>query len=158
MNKKSAAKFEVADKKPTLPPIEDVFENQKKGMLATIEVQIKQDSRFDTLMAIKQSYDRFFSNADSLDLDSLDLNNAKAIAVQVKLQHKKIKAIIEELDLDAVTAEDFVNPCDALVDFDEPKDWRDVFEQSVFFSAIQPYGQAFDDLHGRMMEEVAKRA
>lgn len=153
MTKKSAAKFEVAGKKPTLPPIEDVFENQKKGMLATIEVQIKQDSRFDTLMAIKKSCDRFFPNADSLDL-----NNAKAIAVQVKLQHKKIKAIIEELELDAVTSEDFVNPCDSLVDFEEPKDWRDVFEQSVFFSAIQPYGQAFDDLHGRMMEEVAKRA
>lgn len=153
MTRKSAAKFEVAGKKPTLPPIEDVFENQKKGMLATIEVQIKQDSRFDTLMAIKQSCDRFFPNADSLDL-----NNAKAIAVQVKLQHKKIKAIIEELELDAVTSEDFVNPCDSLVDFEEPKDWRDVFEQSVFFSAIQPYGQAFDDLHGRMMEEVAKRA
>lgn len=153
MIKKSAAKFEVAGKKPALPPIEDVFENQKKGMLATIEVQIKQDSRFDTLMAIKQSCDRFFPNADSLDL-----NNAKAIAAQVKLQHEKIKAIIEELELDTVTAEDFVNPCDALVDFEEPKDWRDVFEQSVFFSAIQPYGQAFDDFHGRMMEEVAKRA
>lgn len=153
MAKKSAAQFEIADRKRELPPIEDVFENQKKGMLSTIEVQIRQDSRFDTLMAIKQSYDRFFQDADSLDL-----NNARAIAVQVKLQHKKIKAIIEELDLDSITAEDFVNPCDSLVDFNEPKDWRDVFEQSVFFSAIQPYGQAFDDFHGRMMEEAAKRA
>lgn len=153
MTKKSAAKLEIAGKKPELPPIEDVFEKQKKGMLATIEVQIRQDSRFDTLMAIKQSYDRFFQ-----DTDGIDLNNAKAIAEQVKLQHEKIKTIIEELELDAVTAEDFANPCDSLVDFEEPKDWRDVFEQSVFFSAIQPYGQAFDDLHGRMMEEVAKRA
>lgn len=153
MTKKSAAKYEIADRKRELPPIEDVFENQKKGMLATIEVQIRQDSRFDTLMAIKQSYDRFFQ-----DDVSIDLNNARAIAVQVKLQHEKVKAIIEELELDAVTAENFTNPCDSLVDFNEPKDWRDVFEQSVFFSAIQPYGQAFDDLHGRMMEEVAKRA
>lgn len=153
MTKKSAAKFEIADKKRELPPIEDVFENQKKGMLATIDVQIKQDSRFDTLMAIKQSYDRFFQDADGIGLD-----DARSIAEQVELQHKKIKAIIEETGLDAMTAEDFTNPCDALVDFEEPKDWRDVFEQSVFFSAIQPYGQAFDDLHGRMMEEAAKRA
>lgn len=152
MTKKSAAKFAIADKKTEFPPIEDVFENQKKGMLATIEVQIKQDSRFDTLMAIKQSYDRFFQDADGIGLD-----DAKNIAVQVELQHKKIKAIIEELELDAIIAEDFVNPCDSLVDFDESKDWRDVFEQSVLFSAIQPYGQAFDDLHGRMMEEAAKR-
>ena len=154
MTKKSAAQFEIAGKKPKLPPIEKVFETQKKGMLATIEVQIKQDSRFDTLMAIKQSYDRFFQS----DRDGIDINSTRAIAEQIKLQHEKIKAIIEEIELDAVTAEDFTNPCDALVDFEEPKDWRDVFEQSVFFSAIQPYGQAFDDLHGRMMEEVAKRA
>lgn len=154
MTKKSAAQFEIAGKKPKLPPIEKVFETQKKGMLATIEVQIKQDSRFDTLMAIKQSYDRFFQS----DHDSIDLNNARAIAGTVMKLHEKIKAIIEKIELDAVTAEDFTNPCDALVDFDEPKDWRGVFEQSVLFSAVQPYGQAFDDLHGRMMEEVAKRA
>ena len=152
MTKKSASQFKIVDKPAQLKPIEDVFENQKKGMIATIEVQIKQDSRFDTLMAIKQSYDRFFQDTDGIGLD-----DAKSIAEQVELQHKKIKAIIEEMELDAMTVEDFTNPCDALVDFEEPKDWRDVFEQSVFFSAIQPYGQAFDDLHGRMMEEAAKR-
>lgn len=154
MTKKSAAQFEVAGKKPKLPPIEKVFETQKKGMLATIEIQIKQDMRFDTLMAIKQSYDRFFTS----DRDGIDLNSARAIAGTVMKLHEKIKAIIEEIELDTVTAEDFTNPCDALVDFDEPKDWRGVFEQSVLFSAVQPYGQAFDDLHGRMMEEAAKRA
>ena len=154
MTKKSAAQFEVAGKKPKLPPIEKVFETQKKGMLATIEVQIKQDMRFDTLMAIKQSYDRFFTS----DRDHIGINDARAIAEQIKLQHEKIKTIIEEIEIDPVTAEDFTNPCDVLVDFEEPNDWRDVFEQSVFFSAIQPYGQAFDDLHGRMVEEVAKRA
>lgn len=152
MTKKSASQFKIVDKPAQLKPIEDVFENQKKGMIATIEVQIKQDSRFDTLMAIKQSYDRFFQDADGIGLDDV-----KSIAEQVELQHKKIKAIIEEMELDAMTAEDFTNPCDALVDFEEPKGWRDVFEQSVFFSAIQPYGQAFDDLHARMIDEAAKR-
>lgn len=154
MTKKSAAKFEVAGKKPTLPPIEDVFETQKKGLLATIDVQIKQDSRFDTLMAMRQSYERFFS----IDEDTITINEAKELAGRVTMQHKKVRDIIESMTLEQMTAEDFTNPCDALVDFDEPKNWRDVFEQSVFFSAIQPYGQAFDDLHGRMMEEVAKRA
>lgn len=153
MTKKSAAKFEIADRKRELPPIEDVFEKQKKGMISTIEIQIRQDSRFDTLMAIKQSYDRFFTS----DHDGIDLNSARAIAGAVMKLHEKIKEIIEKVELDAMTAEDFTNPCDALVDFDEPKDWRGVFEQSVLFSAVQPYGQAFDDLHGRMMEEAAKR-
>lgn len=154
MTRKSAAKLEIAGKKPELPPIEDVFEKQKKGMLATIDIQIKQDSRFDTLMAMRQSYERFFS----IDEDTITINEAKELAGRVTMQHKKVRDIIESMALEQITAEDFTNPCDALVDFDEPKNWRDVFEQSVFFSAVQPYGQAFDDLHGRMMEEVAKRA
>lgn len=154
MTKKSAAKFEVAGKKLTLPPIEKVFETQKEGMLATIDIQIKQDSRFDTLMALRQSYERFFS----VEEDTITINEARELAGRVTMQHKKVRDIIESMTLEQMTAEDFTNPCDALVDFDEADDWRDVFEQSVFFSAIQPYGQAFDDLHGRMIEEVAKRA
>lgn len=154
MAQKSASKFKVADRKETLPPIEDVFEVQRKGMLATIDIQIKQDSRFDTLMAMRQSHERFF-NAGK---DTLTLGQAKDLANRVKMQHQKIREIIESMTLEQMTAEEFVNPCDALVDFDDPKDWRDVFEQSVFFAAVQPYGQSFDDIHGRMMEEVSKRA
>lgn len=153
MTKKSASQFEIVGKKPKLQPIEDVFENQKKGMLATIEVQIKQDSRFDTLMAMRQSYERFFS----VEEDTITLDEARNLANGVMMQHKKIREFIESMTLEQVTTEDFTNPCDTLIDFDEPKNWRDVFEQSVFFSAIQPYGQAFDDLHGRMMDEAAKR-
>lgn len=153
MTKKSAAQFEIAGKKPKLPPIEKVFETQKKGMLATIEVQIKQDSRFDTLMAMRQSYERFYS----VDDETITIDRAKDLANSVRMQHQKIREIIESMTLEQMTAEDFTNPCDALVDFDEPENWLDVFKQSIFFSAIQPYGQAFDDLHGRMMEEVAKR-
>lgn len=149
--KKSASKLKLVDDKAELPPIEDVFETQRKGMLATIDIQIKQDSRFDTLMAVRQSHERFFD-------ETLTLGKARDLADRIKLQHQKVRGIIESMTLEQMTAEEFTNPCDALVDFEEPKEWEDVFEQSVFFSAIQPYGQAFDDLHGRMMEEAAHRA
>ena len=153
MTKKSASQFKIVDKPAQPKLIEDVFENQKDGMLATIDVQIKQDSRFDTLMALRQSYERFFS----VEEDTITLNEARDLANGVKMQHQKIREFIESMTLEQMTTKDFTNPCDALVDFDEPKNWRDVFGQSVFFSAIQPYGQAFDDLHARMMEEAAKR-
>ena len=153
MAKKSASQFKIVDNPAQLKPIEDVFEVQKKGLLATIEMQIRQDSRFDTLMAMRQSYERFFS----IEEDTIALDEAKELAGRVTMQHKKVRDIVESMTLEEMTAEDFTNPCDALVDFEEPKNWRDVFEQSVFFSAIQPYGQAFDDLHARMMEEAAKR-
>lgn len=155
MTKKSASQFKVVDKPAQLKPIEDVFATQKAGMLATIDVQIKQDSRFDTLMAIKQSHDRFFNNGE-FDID-FSLDEAKALAGSVRSEHEEIKKIIEAYTVEDATAEGFENPCDKLVDFMDPKSWEEVFEQSVFFSAIQPYGQAFDDLHARMMDEVAKR-
>ena len=151
MVKKSAAKFTPVKGGKDLPPIEEIFDKQKQGMLATIDIQLKQDSRFDTLLAIRDSCRRFYTE------DVVSLDEAKALANSVKMQHQKIREFIESMTLEQVTAEEFVNPCDALVDFDEPKSWDNVFKQSIIFSAVQPYGQSFDDLHGRMMEEVAKR-
>lgn len=153
MTKKSAAKFEIVDRKRELPPIEDVFQNQKKGMLATIGVQIKQDSRFDTLMAVRETYLRFHR-----DEDEMTLGYAKKLCAKIKEVHESVMAKAESLTLEQATSEDWTNPCDELVDFDDPHEWSEVFEQSIVFSAVQPYGQAFDDLHGRMMEEAAKRA
>lgn len=151
MVKKSAAKFTPVKGGKDLPPIEEIFDNQKKGMLATIDIQLKQDSRFDTLLAIRDSCRRFYAD------DVVSLDEAKDLANSVKMQHQKIREIIESMTIEQITAEEFVNPCDALVDFEDPKSWDDVFKQSVFFSAVQPYGQSFDDLHGRMMDEVNKR-
>lgn len=165
MAKKSAAKFEIADKKKyepstikealqnlKLPPIEDVFEKQKKGMISTIEIQIRQDSRFDTMMAVRETYLRFYR-----DEHEMQLHYAKEMCDRVKEVHELIKARVEDLKLEEVVSEDFTNPCDEFVTFDDPDTWEDVFEQSVLFAAVQPYGQAFDDLHSRMMEEAAKR-
>ena len=153
MTKKSAASFKLADNaKKNLPPIEDVFEIQRKGMLATIDIQIKQDSRFDTLLSIRESNRRFYND------DSLSIAGAIAMAAEIKGIHEEIKKIMETMTIGQMTTEEFENPCDKLVTFDDPKSWDAVFKQSIIFSAVQPYGQAFDDLHGRMLEEVAKRA
>ena len=153
MTKKSAAQFEIAGGKRELPPIEDIFENQKKGMVATIEVQIKQDSRFDTMMAVRETFLRFYR-----DENEMTLGYAKKLCARIKKVHESILAKVRDLTLEQATSEDWNNPCDGLVDFDDPHEWSEVFEQSIVFSAVLPYGQAFDDLHGRMMEEAAKRA
>lgn len=154
MTKKSAAQFKVADKAKSLPAIEDVFANQKQGLLATLDVQLKQDDRFDTLLSIRESYHRFHFDATEADID---LTEVKALAAKVKDIHQKLRDMVEQLTLEGLTAETYANPCDELVAFEEPADWAGVFEQTVLFSAVQPYGQSFDDLRNRMVEEVAKR-
>ena len=152
MANKSAARLTPVKGGKDLKPIEEIFDQQKKGMLATIDIQLKQDSRFDTLLAIRDSYRRFYAE------DVVSLDEAMAMAKEVKETHEAIKEIMENMTLEQITAEEFVNPCDALVDFEDPKSWDKVLKQSIIFSAVQPYGQSFDDLHGRMMEEAAKRA
>ena len=151
MVKKSAAKFTPVKGGRELPPIEEIFDKQKQGMLATIDIQLKQDSRFDTLLAIRDSYRRFYAE------DGGCRDEAMAMAKEVKETHEAIKEIMENMTLEQMTAEKFVNPCDALVDFEDPKSWDKVLKQSIIFAAVQPYGQSFDDLHGRMMDEVSKR-
>lgn len=151
MIKKSAAKFTPVKGGKDLPSIEEIFDKQKQGMLATIDIQLKQDSRFDTLIAIRESNRRFYGD------DSLSLSGAIAIAAEIKDIHEEIKKIMENMTIEQMIAEEFVNPCDALVNFEDPKSWDKVFKQSLIFSAVQPYGQSFDDLRSRMMEEAAKR-
>lgn len=152
MTKKSAAQMKLVDGGGKLPPIEDVFANQKKGMLATIEIQIKQDLRFDTMMSVRETYLRFYRDQDEMDLDY-----ASRMCHRIEETHRTIRCKINDLELEDIVSEKFTNPCDTLVDFRAPENWKDVFEQSIMFSAVQPYGQAFDDLHARMMEEVSKR-
>lgn len=155
MAKKSAAQFKVADgSKPELPPIEDIFETQRKGMLATLEVQLSQDKRFDTYLAVRESHHRFHFEAPET---SISFEDAAKIIDEIYGIHVKIKEIVDSMTLEQFTAEDFVNPADALVEFGDVTDWNEVFHQSLLFSAVQPYGQSFDDLRGRMLEEVAKR-
>ena len=103
-------------------------------------------------MAVRETYLRFYR-----DEHEMTLSYAKEMCDRVKEVHEAVMAKVANLKLEEATSEDFLNPCDELVAFDDPETWEDVFEQSVLFSAVQPYGQAFDDLHARMMDEAAKR-
>lgn len=151
-NRKGPGKMKLVDK-PTLPPIEEVFEKQVSGIAATVELQIRQDSRFDTLMAIRASWLRFYPEEHG----EMDISYAKALAEKVRTIHEEVLSKVKAVTLEKVTADEWENPCNSIVEFEDPQDWEDVFFQSLVMSAVQPYGEAMDNLRARMIEEAGER-
>lgn len=155
-NKKSPSKMKVVDGDKGKASVAVAFENQRKATLATLDVQLKQDERFDTLMGIREAWHAFHFDAPATEGPSFDY--VRNIASDVKEIHERIVSIVENMTVEDFKGEKWANPADQFVDFDEPKDWEDVFYQSMIFSGVQPYGRTFDDIRSRVMEEEGKRA
>jgi len=158
--KKGPSKMKLVDgdkrKRKDQETMEKMFETQREGILATLEVQLNQDLRFDTLMGIREAWQRFYFDRRAEEAPSFDY--VREIAGDVRRTHLKIKEAAEAMTLEQFSSEDWVNPADELVEFPEPNDWEDVFYQSVIFSGVMPYGQSFDDVRGRVMKEMRERA
>lgn len=159
-DKKGPSKMKLVEgdkgKRKDQESLEKMFETQRQGILATLEVQLNQDLRFDTLMGIREAWQRFHFDRAPEEAPSFDY--VRNIAADVREAHLRIREAAEAMTLEQFTAEDWVNPADALVEFDEPREWEDVFYQSVIFSGVMPYGQSFDDVRSRMMKELKDRA
>lgn len=159
-NKKGPSRMKLVDgdkgKRRDKESMEEMFETQRQGILATLEVQLRQDLRFDTLMGIREAWQRFYFDRKPEEAPSFDY--VRNIANDVRETHLKIQDAVRGMTLEQFSSEDWVNPADALVEFDDPKEWEDVFYQSVIFSGVMPYGQSLDDVRSRVMKELRDHA
>lgn len=159
-NKKGPSKMQVVDgdkgKRKDRESMEEMFETQRQGILATLDVQLRQDLRFDTLMGIREAWHQFYFDAPATEAPSLDY--VRSIAADIKGIHERIKDDVLSMTLDQFASEGWENPADKYVGFDDTKDWEDVFYQSMVFSGVQPYGRSFDDIRSRVMKELRDRA
>lgn len=158
--KKGPSKMKLVDgdkgKRKDQVTLEKVFETQREGILATLEVQIRQDLRFDTLMGIREAWHQFHFDAPATEGPSFDY--VRNIAMDILVIHEKIKDEVLSMTLEQFSSEDWENPADKYVEFEATKDWEDVFYQSMIFSGVQPYGRSFDDVRSRVMKELRDRA
>ena len=156
---KSASKLKLSDpakKAPYRgPSLEKMLEDARVTMRTQIEIQVRQDSRFDTLMAIREAWHRF--NYDRME-DHADIGYARRMAAKVRDLHELVGKAVKAMTVEYMTADEWENPCDELVEFDDPETWQDVLDQSILFSAIQPYGQHFDDVREQLMNAKAQGA
>lgn len=159
-NKKGPSKMKLVDgdkgKRKDQETLEKVFETQREGILATLEVQLRQDLRFDTLMGIREAWHQFYFDAPATEGPSIDY--VRSIASDIMGIHEKIKDEVLSMTLEQFSSEDWENPADKYVEFEATKDWEDVFYQSMIFSGVQPYGRSFDDVRSRVMKELRERA
>ena len=158
--RKGPSKMKMVDgdkgKRKDRASMEEMFETQRQGILATLEVQLNQDLRFDTLMGIREAWHQFHFDAPATEGPSFDY--VRNIASDIKVIHERIRDAVLSMTLEQFSSEDWVNPADEYVEFDETKDWEDVFYQSMIFSGVQPYGRSFDDVRSRVMKELRDRA
>lgn len=160
VERKGPSKMKMVDgdkgKRKDKASMEEMFETQRQGILATLEVQLNQDLRFDTLIGIREAWHQFHFDAPATEGPSFDY--VRNIAADIKAIHERIRDAVLSMTLEQFSAEDWVNPADEYVEFDETKDWEDVFYQSMIFSGVQPYGRSFDDVRSRVMKELRDRA
>ena len=159
-NKKGPSKMKMIDgdkgKRKDRASMEEMFETQRQGILATLDVQLHQDLRFDTLMGIREAWHAFYFDAPATEGPSFDY--VRNIAQDILKIHEKIKNDVLSMTLEQFSVEEWENPADKYVGFDDPGDWDDVFYQSMIFSGVQPYGRSFDDVRSRVMKELRDRA
>lgn len=158
--KKGPSKMKLVDgdkgKRKDRASMEEMFETQRQGILATLEVQLNQDLRFDTLMGIREAWHQFHFDAPATEGPSFYY--VHNIASDIKAIHESIRNVVLSMTLEQFSSEDWVNPADEYVEFAETKNWEDVFYQSMIFSGVQPYGRSFDDVRSRVMKEMKDRA
>jgi len=159
-DKKGPSKMKVVEgdkgRRKDRETLEKMFETQRQGILATLEVQLNQDLRFDTLMGIREAWHQFYFDASATEGPSLDY--VRGIASDIKDIHEKIKDDVLSMTLEQFGSEDWENPADRYVEFGDVRDWEDAFYQSMIFSGVQPYGRSFDDVRSRVMKELSDRA
>ena len=152
--KKSAAKFKIADAKAELTEeqmveqIQKILDDAKLAIDKSISIQIDQTLRFDSLLAIHDSFIRF-------GFDSCDIDKARSVADRMKVVLADIQVVIAELDLDTMAAKEYANPIDEFVpETDETDGWEEILEDALVFSAIRPWGENLDNVHQQLITKA----
>lgn len=152
--KKSAAKLKVVDTKAELTEeqmaeqLQKILDDAKLAIDKSIYIQIEQAMRFDSLLAIHDSFIRF-------GFESCSIIKARSVAGRMKDILADIQAVVAELTLDAMAAKDYANPIDSFVpETDEDDGWEEILEDALVFSAIRPWGENLDNVHQQLITKA----
>lgn len=152
--KKSAAKLKVADAKAELTEeqmveqLQKILDDAKLTIDKSISIQIDQTMRFDSLLAIHDSFIRF-------GFEECHINHARSVALRMKYVLADIQAVVADLGLDAMAAKEYVNPIDRFVpETEEDDEWDEVLTDALVFSAIRPWGENLDNVHQQLVTKA----
>ena len=152
--KKSAAKLKVVDAKTELTEeqmveqLQKILDDAKLAIDKSISIQIDQTMRFDSLLAIHDSFIRF-------GFEECHIDKARRVALRMKYVLADIQAVVADLGLDAMAAKEYTNPIDRFVpETEEDDEWDEVLTDALVFSAIRPWGENLDNVHQQLITKA----
>lgn len=134
--------------------IEKIFNRQKSGLIANLEIAKNRAHSWNTLLDIKSLY-HTVTNEDLTDFDKV----LKA-ADEVEAMYESTLNIVKNTGFGAMALGDtdceYKNPIDEVIEFDDPKSWEDVFHQALLHEAAAIAGNGIEQIRARLISEMEK--
>lgn len=132
--------------------IEKIFNRQKAGLIANLEIAKNHAHSWNTLLDIKRLYHAI------TDKDLTDFDKVLKAADEVEAIYENTLNIVKNMDFDvmALGGTDcvFKNPIDEVIEFDDPKSWEDVFHQALLNEAAAIAGNGIEQIRARLISEM----
>lgn len=133
--------------------IETIFNKQKAGLIASLEIGMNGSRSWRTLLDIKSLY-HSVTGEDLEDFDKV-LDAADKVRSMYQYTIDIVKFVtLNDMALINVDDDDFKNPVNELVEFDDPKSWNDVFDQALMYQTAYVAGSGIEQIRARLISEM----
>lgn len=134
--------------------IEKIFNRQKAGLIANLEIAKNHAHSWNTLLDIKHLYHTVTGE------DLTDFDKVLKAADEVEAMYENTLNIVKNIGFGAMALSDtdceFKNPIDEVVEFNDPKSWEDVFHQALLHEAASIAGNGIEQIRARLISEIEK--
>lgn len=132
--------------------IEKIFNRQKAGLIAHLEIAKNHAHSWNTLLDIKSLY-----HAVTCE-DLTDFDKVLKAADEAEAMYESTLNIVKNTDFGAMALGDtdceFKNPINKVIEFDDPKSWEDVFHQALLNEAAAIAGNGIEQIRARLISEM----
>ena len=136
--------------------IEKIFNRQKTGLIAQLEIAKNHAHSWNTLINIKSLYHTVTGE------DLTDFDKVLKAADEVEAMYENTLNIVKNTDFGAMALGDtdceFKNPIEEVIEFNDPKSWEDVFHQALLHDAAAVAGSGIEQIRARLISEMEKDA
>lgn len=136
--------------------LKDIFDNQKAGLVANLEIAVNGARSWKVLLDIKSLY----HDVTGEDLD--DFDKVLDAADKVRSMYERTLGVVKDLTFeDLLPSGDggsFENPINGIVEFADPESWVDVFEQTLMHHTASLAGSGIEQIRARLISEAEEEA
>ena len=134
--------------------IERIFNRQKTGLIAQLEIAKNHAHSWSTLLNIKSLYHTVTGE------DLTDFDKVLKSADEVEAMYESSLNIVKNTGFDVMALGDtdceFKNPIEEVIEFNDPKSWEDVFHQALLHDAAAIAGSGIEQIRARLISEMEK--